>query len=55
MTKEDYIRLISKRSDRYGNRLIELMDGCGCNNLQEVTLKQAKTYYERLVNSNDNK
>lgn len=34
---------------------MKLMDECGCNNLQKVTVEQAKAYYERLVNSNDNK
>lgn len=42
MTKDDYIRWISKRSDKYGNHLIELMDECGFNNLQKVTVEQVK-------------
>lgn len=49
MIKDDYIRLISKASDRYGNHLIELMDEYGCRNLQEITLEQAKHFYECLM------
>lgn len=44
MTKDDYIRLISQRSDEYGNHLIELMDEYDCENLQQVTLEQAKHF-----------
>ena len=35
--KEDAIKIISNLSDRYGDKLIELMDYYGVNNLAVVT------------------
>lgn len=48
MDKEFYIRLISNMSDKYGGLLIELMEKYGRENLQEVTLDEAKEFYEKL-------
>lgn len=48
MDKWDYINLFRShpKNDKYGRMLIELMDMCHKNNLQEVTLRDCKQYYE---------
>lgn len=48
MSKDDYIRLISKCSNQYGDKLVELMELCHVNNLQSVPTERAKDYYERM-------
>lgn len=48
MTKDYYIGLISNLSDRYGDQLLLLIDEYGCCNLQQLTLEQVKSYYERI-------
>ena len=47
MNVTDYIREISLCSNRYGDKLIELMERCNVTNLASVTLEQAKDFYER--------
>lgn len=47
--KSKYIRLISKASNRYGDRLLAMMDYYKVNNLWELTAEQAKEYYEREI------
>lgn len=49
MSKDDYIKLISYASDKYGNLLLELMDKYNVPNLKEITLEQAKSFYEERV------
>lgn len=49
MTKTDYIKKISNASDRYGDKLIKLMDEYQANNLKDITLEQAKQFYEREI------
>lgn len=53
MTKSYYIELISNASDKYGNKLVELMDKHNANNLQEITLEQAQSFYENNIVAND--
>ena len=48
MDKWDYISLLSKRSDKYGNLLLELMEKYNKTNLQEITEKEAKNFYKEL-------
>lgn len=49
----NYIKKISKLSDRYGDKLLELMDRYSANNLQEITNEQAKEFYEELKNKKE--
>ena len=50
MDKWYNISIISNLSNRYGDKLLELME-CYCkNNLREITLEEAKEFYEKLNN-----
>ena len=53
MNKWEYIIAISNASDKAGNLLVELMNECGVNNLQEVPEIKAKEFYERKVKKNE--
>lgn len=44
MKKSDYIEKISKASNRYGDKLIELMDKYNRINLCEVTIEERKSF-----------
>ena len=48
MSKDDYIKLISSNSDRYGDKLVLLMDKYNKNNLRDITLDEAKEFWEAL-------
>lgn len=48
MDKWDYISKISKSSDRYGNKLILLMDTYDRSNLQEITLTETKEFWNKI-------
>lgn len=48
MSKDDYIKLISPNSDRYGDKLLLLMDKYNKNNLRDITLDEAKEFWEEL-------
>lgn len=52
-----YLTEISRRSTKFGSRLGEMMDRCGVTSLKEITLDQAKEYYDYLIANNidDNK
>ncbi len=52
MNKWDYIEKISKLSNRYGDKLLELMDKYNANNLREITEEQAIEFYEELKKEN---
>jgi hypothetical protein len=47
MSRDEYIKLISKKSDRYGNKLVDLMDKYHVYSLMEITEQQTKDYCER--------
>lgn len=46
LTKDDYINLISAAGDRYGNKLVAMMDHYNVHGLAQLTLEQVKKYYE---------
>ena len=48
MSKDDYIKLISSNSNKYGDKLLELMDKYNKNNLMDITLEEAKSFWEEL-------
>ncbi len=48
MKKNDYIRLISANSNKYGDKLLELMDKYNKPNLREITLEEAKEFWEGM-------
>lgn len=48
MDKWYYINLISDLSDKYGDKLLALMEFYCKNNLREITLEEAKEFYEKL-------
>lgn len=47
--KSKYIRLISRALNKYGNKLLDVMDCYKVNSLKELTEEQVKEYYERNV------
>lgn len=53
MNKQDYIEAISKAGNRYGDKLLELMDLAGVWNLQEVPEETARQYYEKHIKKED--
>ena len=50
MNKWDYIKLISNLSDLYGNKLLEMLDSYNKDNLQDITLEEAKDFYLKIIN-----
>lgn len=48
MSKDDYIKLISSNSNKYGDKLLELMDKYNKNNLMDITLEEAKSFWEGM-------
>lgn len=50
MNKDDYIKLISSNSSRYGDKLLLLMDKYNKSNLRDITLTEAKEFWEKLKN-----
>lgn len=50
MSKWDYIKKISAKSDKYGDKLVELMHKYNALNLQEITHEQAKEFWKELEN-----
>ena len=49
MDKWEYIKIISNYSNRYGDKLLELLDINGKTNLQEITFEEAKEFYQKLT------
>ena len=49
MDKWKYIKIISNYSNRYGDKLLELLDINEKTNLQEITFEEAKEFYENLI------
>ena len=49
MGKWEYIKLLSDISDRYGDKLLLLLERYSKNNLQEITFEEAKEFYENLI------
>ena len=50
MSKDDYIKLISSNSSRYGDKLLLLMEKYNKSNLKDITLDEAKEFWEELEN-----
>ena len=50
MSKDDYIAMISAKSDRYGDKLLELMKKYNKLSLKEITFEEAKEFWEELKN-----
>ena len=50
MSKWNYIEKISAKSNRYGDKLLELMDKYNKSNLRDITLEEAKEFWEKLEN-----
>lgn len=46
--KWTYIEKISKKSDKYGDRLIEMMELYNRENLCEITLEEVMEFYEKI-------
>jgi hypothetical protein len=49
MTKDDYIRLISKASNKFGDKLNAMLDYYDTHGLRDLTLEQVKEYYEKFI------
>lgn len=49
-----YLTEISRRSTKFGSRLNELMDRCNVNCLRDISLSEAKNYYDYLIANNIN-
>ena len=54
MSKDKYIAMISANSSRYGDKLLGLMEKYNKPNLMEITLEEAKEFWEELENGNKN-
>jgi len=54
MSKDDYIAMISAKSDRYGDKLLELMKKYNKLNLKEIVFEEAKEFYEELEKEKEN-
>lgn len=52
MDKNFYIDRISRESDKYGDKLIQLMDLYNKPNLKEITEEEARNYYEKYIYGN---
>lgn len=50
--KWDYIKKISAKSSRYGDKLLELMDKYDKPNLKKITFEEAKEFWEELEKEN---
>lgn len=48
MTIDDYIKLIGSSSTIYRDELIHMLEVYQKNGLREITLEEAKEYYEKL-------
>lgn len=49
MTKDDYIRLISKASNKHEDKLLDMLNYYKKFGLRELTKEEVKTYYEKYV------
>lgn len=52
-TVDDYLHLISKASDRFGDKLVQMMDKYNKTRLADITYDEAKEFYEECVEHND--
>ena len=50
MSKWNYIEKISAAGDKYGDKLQLLMDKYNKSNLRDITLDEAKEFWEELEN-----
>lgn len=48
MDKWDYIKCISKISNKGDDKLLEMLDYYNRNNLCEITYEEVKEFYEKL-------
>lgn len=55
MSKDEYIKMISAKSNRYGDKLLALMEKYNKNNLRDITLEEAKEFWEELENEKEQK
>lgn len=46
-----YLSAISKRSNKFGSQLQNLMTECSVDKLSDVTCEQAKKFYRKLVDN----
>ena len=53
MSKDDYIAMISAKSNRYGDKLLELMKKYNKLSLKEITFEEAKEFWEELENEKE--
>lgn len=49
MSKDEYIKLISGLSDKYGDKLLDVMDKNNVTSLAELSKEDLKEYYEQLT------
>ena len=49
MDKSFYVQKISDLSDKYGNKLLLLMDKYGVSNLHDITAEEAKEFWEEIT------
>lgn len=49
MSKDKYIKLISGLSDKYGDKLLDVMDKNNVTSLAELNKEDLKEYYEQLT------
>ena len=49
-TTDDYLTEISRMSNRYSDKLMDLMNTYNKPNLASITYDEAKEFYEKLIN-----
>ena len=55
MSKWNYIEKISAAGDKYGDKLQLLMDKYNKSNLRDITLEEAKEFWEEIKKKKRNK
>lgn len=53
MDKWFYIKLISKLSDKHGNKLLDMLNKYNKYGLKDLTYQEAKAYWEQLNKKNN--
>lgn len=47
--KDNYLSMISDASNRFGDKLLQLMEVYNKHCLKDITLDEAKEYYEKFI------
>lgn len=48
-TVDDYLNLIGKKSNKFGDKLLQLMNTYNKSRLIDITYEEAKEFYEKVI------